>query len=120
MKEYPEANGMEKLAVLWTSPDREVALKMVFMYTRNSKKYGWWDAIRLIVWGPSAKLLSQDEELQAYVKDMLQNDIEVAACKACADSYGISDILSNIGVEVLYMGEPLTEILKSDWKVITI
>lgn len=120
MKEYEESDRQEKLAVLWASPDREVALKMVFMYTRNSKKNGWWDAVRLIIWGPSAQLLSKDEELQAYVKDMLENGIEVVACKACTDSYGVSDILSSIGVEVLYMGEPLTEILKSDWKVITV
>ena len=33
----------EKLVILWTSGDREVALKMVFMYTYNAKKYGWWD-----------------------------------------------------------------------------
>lgn len=31
------ANKQDKLAVLWTSADREVALKMVFMYTYNSK-----------------------------------------------------------------------------------
>ena len=28
----------DKLMVLWTSGDRDVALKMVFMYTLNAKK----------------------------------------------------------------------------------
>lgn len=31
-------NNPSKLAVLWTSGDREVALKMVFMYVSASKK----------------------------------------------------------------------------------
>ena len=30
-----------ELVVLWTSGDRDVALKMVFMYTLNSKLKGW-------------------------------------------------------------------------------
>ena len=29
----------EKLVIIWTSGDREVALKMAFMYTYNAKKY---------------------------------------------------------------------------------
>ncbi|MCX7711435.1 MAG: DsrE family protein [Clostridia bacterium] len=120
MKEYLEGNQLEKLAVLWTSPDREVALKMAFMYTRNSERYGWWDVVRLLVWGPSAKLLSEDEELQAYVREMLENNIEVIACKACADMYGVGEKLSSLGVEVVYIGESFTQMLKSDWKVITI
>lgn len=108
-----------KLAVLWTSGDRDVALKMVFMYTYNTKAKGWWDTIQLIVWGPSSKLLSQDTELQEYVKKMLSVGVEVVACKACADSYGVSAKLESLGVIVKYMGEPLTKMLKSDWKVMT-
>lgn len=40
----------DKLIVLWTSGDKEVALNMVFMYTLNAKKKGWWDEVGLIVW----------------------------------------------------------------------
>ncbi|WP_197092805.1 hypothetical protein [Labilibaculum euxinus] len=60
-------NRKQKLAVVWTSGDRDVALKMVFMYTYNAKKMGWWDEINLIVWGPSSKLLCEDAELQEYI-----------------------------------------------------
>lgn len=45
-----------ELVVLWTSGDREVALKMVFMYTLNSKLKGWWKDVTLIVWGPLLSL----------------------------------------------------------------
>ena len=39
----------EKLVILWTSGDREVALKMVFMYTYNAKTREWFDDITLVV-----------------------------------------------------------------------
>ena len=46
--------------------------------------------------------------------------MEVVACKACADSYGVSDILEKMGIEVKYMGQPLTQYLKEDeYKVVT-
>lgn len=108
-----------ELYVLWTSGDREVALKMVFMYTFNSKSKGWWDDVCLIVWGPSSKLLAEDQELQEYITKMRVAGVEIVACKACADSYGVSDDLENLGIEVKYMGQPLTQILKQNSKLIT-
>lgn len=108
-----------RLLVVWTSGDREVALKMVFMYTMNARKRGWWDEIRFLIWGPSAKLLASDEELRAEIGRMKEAGIELLACKACADLYGVSDNLSGLGVEVKFMGVPLTEMLKGDWKTIT-
>ncbi|RLB28776.1 MAG: DsrE family protein, partial [Deltaproteobacteria bacterium] len=32
----------DTLVVLWSSGDREVATRMVFMYTLNAKRKGWW------------------------------------------------------------------------------
>ena len=109
-----------KLAVLWTSADREVALKMVFMYTKNAKKNGWFDDVMLIVWGPSSKLLAHDYEIQAYFKNMVELGVEVIACKSCSDSYGVSEALEELGVNVFYTGEAFTEILKSEYKMITV
>ena len=113
------ADEASKLLVVWTSGDREVALKMVYMYTFNAKKNGWWNEVRFLVWGPSSKLLSEDAELQDYIKKMKEEGIELLACKACADSYGVSEKLEEMGIEVKYMGVPLTEMLKSDWTTIT-
>jgi hypothetical protein len=45
--------------------------------------------------------------------------VELVACKACSDSYGVSDNLEELGVEVKYMGRPLTDMLKGDWAVVT-
>ena len=108
-----------RLIILWTSGDPEVAKKMVFMYTINAKKQGWWQDINFIIWGPSSKLLSENQELQDKIKDFIKAGIKVKACKACADQYGVTDDLVELGIEVKYMGEPLTDYIKSESKVIT-
>jgi hypothetical protein len=110
----------EKLVVLWTSSDIEVALKMVFMYTLNSKLKSWWEEVTLVVWGPSTKLLSENIEIQNYLRVIKESGVEVLACRACADEYGVTDILENkLELKVIYMGIPLTEYLKNGIKVIT-
>jgi len=108
-----------RLAVLWTSGDPEVATKVAFMYTLNAKRQGWFDEVTLIIWGPSSKLLSENAELQEEVAAMAGVGVEIVACQACADSYGVSEVLRGMGIDVKYMGQPLTEMLKGDWKVIT-
>lgn len=114
-----QASEPSKLVVLWTSGDRDVALNMVFMYTYSAKKSGWWKDIRLIIWGHSSKLLSEDTELQQEIKKMKEVGIEILACKACADRYGVAKKLEELGAEVKYLGLPLTEMLKSGWVCLT-
>jgi hypothetical protein len=112
----------DELVVLWTSGDREVALKMAFMYTFNSKRFKWgWKNVTLIVWGPSSKLLAQDKELQEHIVDMKEAGIKLQACKKCTDLYGVSNNLKRLGVEVKYMGKQLTDYLRNDnYRVLTI
>ena len=109
----------QKLAVLWTSGDPDVAHRVCFMYTHNAKKQGWFDEVRLIVWGPSARLLAGDQDLQTEVQQMMKDGVQVQACIACADSYGVSDVIRKLGIEVKGMGRPLTDILQSDSKLLT-
>jgi hypothetical protein len=109
----------DHLCVVWSSADKDVAIRMAFMYTRNSKVKGWWKDVTLVVWGPSAKLLADDPELQDMVKAMGQAGVELLACKACSDSYGVSATLEALGIRVIYMGEPLTDFLKSGARVLT-
>ena len=108
-----------KLAVLWTSGDPEVATRVAFMYTLNAKRQGWFDEVTLIVWGPSAKLSSENPEIQESLKKMKEQGVELIACKGCADQYGVSVKLEDLGIEVKYTGTYLTDFLKSGKKVVT-
>lgn len=115
-----QISNQEKLVVLWTSGDRDLAIKMAFMYTYNAKKNEWWDDITLIVWGPSSKLLSHDKELQDYIKKMKDKGIILKACKACSDMYGVSEQLEDLGVEVKYMGVEFTNYIKEGRHILTL
>lgn len=109
----------EKLAVIWSSRDKDVAEKVVLMYTQGAKMKGWFEEVVLIVWGPSTKLLSEDAELQEKIKGLMNAGISVQACSFCAGEYGVAGDLENLGLEVIPMGEPLTGYLKDDWKVLS-
>lgn len=108
------------LIVLWVTRDKEAAQNMAFMYTKNSKLKGWWDQVRLVVWGPSAELLAKDEDLQQELRDLKAAGVELMACKRCADNYNVTERLAELGVEVIYMGEPLTRYLKEGWAVLSV
>jgi hypothetical protein len=108
-----------RLAVIWSSGDPEVAHRVCFMYTENAKKQKWFEEVTLIVWGPSARLLAGDKDLQAKIKTMIDNGVKVQACLACADSYGVTDQLRTLGIEVKYMGKPLTDLIKQGWHMLT-
>ena len=110
----------DSLVVLWASGDPEVALKMVFMYTLNCKLQGWWNEVTLIVWGPSAKILSENPQLQRVIQKMKDAGVILEACKACADLYHVTPKLKELGINVKYMGQPLTDYLKSDKVVLSL
>ena len=110
---------MTKLHVLWTTGERDVALRMIFIYLMDAKSMGWWDEISVIIWGPSAKLLAEDALVQKELGFLLQCGISVQACIGCAEAYGVTEIIRSLGIEVKFMGETLTEALNSGEKLIT-
>jgi len=119
-KTDPAADStISRLAVVWTSGDPEVAHRVCLMYSHAAHKQKWFDEVVLIVWGPSARLLAADKDLQAKIKSMMQDGMKVQACVVCADSYGVSARLRELGLEVKAMGPPLTGMLKQGWKVLT-
>jgi hypothetical protein len=105
--------------IIWSSADRDVALNLVFMYAFNAKKHGWMADVTLLIWGPSAKLLSVDKELQAELKKLEEIGVELLACKGCADRYGVSEDLEKLGVTVKYTGKLLADMQKEGWHVLT-
>ena len=109
----------DTLAVLWTSADPDVAEKVCLMYTHAALKHKWFKQVILIVWGPSAKLLSENKSLQDKIKAMISDGVYVQACVVCADSYEVSGDLRGMGIEVIGMGKPLTTYLKRDYSILT-
>ncbi len=105
-------SGPEKLVVLWTSGEKDVFTKMIQPYLFNAKKQGWFKEVTLIIWGPSARLLAGDKELQSMVKSLKETGVVLEACVWCANQYGVAEDLKQMGVDVKGMGSPLTKYLK--------
>jgi hypothetical protein len=108
------------LYVLWTNGNPVTAEKMVFMYTINSLIHSWWEKVTLIIWGAPAILVSEDINIQKKIKEALDAGVHITACKACADQLGVTEALENLGIEVKYWGQPLTEILKNNESLLTV
>jgi hypothetical protein len=111
---------MDKLNILWTTDNKDTVQHMLVMYATNSRLNGWWQEVNVIIWGASAKLVGTDTQIQAEVLEMLNHGITIEACKACTENLGVTDKLTELGVNVKYMGEVLTNYLKSGEKVLTI
>ncbi|WP_346864441.1 hypothetical protein [uncultured Draconibacterium sp.] len=111
---------MEKLTILWTTDNKDTFFNMLAMYATNSVRKAWWDNVTVIIWGASAKLAGIDAQVQSELVQMIATGVTIEACKACADNLGVSGELEKLGVNVHYMGVPLTECLKSGEKFISI
>ena len=110
---------MRKLLIVWTTEEIEVAKKMVLLYGSVILPRGYWDEAHLMIWGPSARLLATNSEIQSMFKTLQESGVKSSACVVCSDDYGVSKKLQELGVETIHTGEFLTEALQDDWKVIT-
>lgn len=108
------------LYILWTNADILTSDKMVMMYATNSILNHWWEAVTVIIWGATPKLVAEEELIQTKIKIAQHAGVQFSACKACAEQLGVIDKLVDLGIDVRYWGEGLTDILKNGEKLITI
>lgn len=115
------SNKPNELVVLWTNDNITTVENMIFMYTYNSKKREWWENVTLIIWGSTTELVVKDIKVRNKLKEMMEIGINIRACKACAENLNAVESLEELGVDVLYIGENLTEYLKNDnYKVLSL
>ena len=111
----------ETLHILWTNDNPDTAEHMVFMYATNSLRLKWWEEVHLIIWGINTRLVCDNERLQKLLLRFIEAGGSVSACRQCAENLGVTARLESLGdIEVIYMGEPLTRILKNGEKLLTI
>jgi len=85
------------------------------MYTVNAKKQQWLKDVKLYFFGPSEQLLLKDEVIQGMLKEYLQLEQSVVACKAIADRDGISREISELGIQVEFVGKMISDLIKQDY-----
>ncbi len=110
----------DQLYILWTNADLLTSEKMVMMYVTNSMLNRWWDAVTVILWGATAGLAAENALIQEKIGIAQNAGVKFTACKACADQLGVTDKLLGLGIEVIYWGKGLTDIIKSGDKLLTV
>ncbi|WP_300158752.1 DsrE family protein [Solidesulfovibrio sp.] len=108
------------LVVVWTTREREAALAMALVYARNALLRGHFARVRLLVWGPSAKVLACDPELQEAVVACRAAGVDVAACRECAEVFEVAECLSRLGLALVAGDATLSDALKDGWKVVSV
>jgi hypothetical protein len=110
---------MHRVFMILSTADTVVHEELSFPYALNSKKKGWMDEVRVILWGPTEKLAVEDKNFQNLINMLIVAGVDVVACKACSDNFGVSEELEKTGVKVQYVGTLVTEMLKNGWYQLT-
>ncbi|MEG0949147.1 MAG: hypothetical protein RR212_05990 [Bacteroidales bacterium] len=111
---------IQKLTVLWTSGEKDVALKVVLRYIDNALEKKTWQEIDLIIWGPSVQLAGDDETIKLKLESLMQRGLKAKACIVCAEEYGVAPVLEKMGVTLSMVGEELTHIIQDQMPLLSL
>ena len=102
-----------KVLVIIATGEKEKALAGL-MYASNALKFGWLEDLKVVLFGPSERLIVQDEQVwkeAKYISEM----IGILACKAVSDEYDSSKELEKRGVKVEYVGGIISDFIKDGY-----
>ena len=106
--------------ILWTTDNKDTALNMICLYAHNAKLQNWIGEVTILIWGASQTLISQDKELQEKISQMIEDGVEIVACKKCAEELGIVASLKSCGIDTYYTGELLSDWIKSGENIVSV
>ena len=108
----------DKLAVILVSGDRKV-LEMGLVYAKNVVARGWMDEMKLFFFGPSEVIIATDPDLRALVAEIIEGGTIPQACSWCSDKYHVSEMLAELGCEILGIGSPVSQAIKDGFTPMT-
>ena len=104
----------DKLLVIISSGEPEKA-RTGAMYAVNALKHGWMEEVELYLFGPAQKLLLEDEPLQQFFNEFRQLEGEPVACRFLADRDDISDRTGELGLDIQYVGKPISDLIQQGY-----
>ncbi|MCU0378897.1 MAG: hypothetical protein MUC78_11635 [Bacteroidales bacterium] len=113
------ATASDTLVVLWSSGDPEVAEKACLMYTGYAKRQKWFREVILLAWGPSERLMSENQMVKDKIATLQKDGVIVQACIVCANMYNVTEDLKVCSVDVRGTGGLLTKYIKRGYKMIS-
>ncbi len=84
------------------------------MYARNAQKNKWLDDVKVVYFGPSERLIVQDEDVMAEAIEIAAQS-QTFACKALSDRDNVSGTIEELGVKVEYVGTIVSDFIKEGY-----
>lgn len=98
-----------KVVTIIATSDPEKARTGV-MYTMRALQEGWLEEVKLIFFGPGEQVLLEDEAVQKMVSRIKEAETPLA-CKFLSDRDGTSEQIEELGVEVVYVGKIISDLI---------
>ncbi|MGB9735681.1 MAG: hypothetical protein ACP5JP_00390 [bacterium] len=104
----------QKILVIVSTENKEKALSAL-VFVQNSLKNKRFEDIKLILFGPSEKLASNDQALQSIITDIVSMGGSPLACKAISDMHNIGKELTAMGFKLEYVGDPIGNLINNGY-----
>ena len=102
-----------KLLVIIATGENEKALTGL-MYASRTLAEGWMDEVKVVFFGPSERLLVEDDFIAKTAKELSATEKPIA-CKFISDRDGISEKIEALGVNVDYVGTIISDFIKDGY-----
>ena len=102
-----------KLLMIIATGENEKALTGL-MYASKALSEGWMDEVKVIFFGPSERLLVEDEMIAKTAKEFGTVEKPIF-CKITSYREGISEKIEDLGFHVDYVGTIISDFLKDGY-----
>jgi hypothetical protein len=105
---------VRRILVILSTAEREKAMAGL-MYAKNTNDNHWFDDVRVVLFGPIEKLMTEDKEIRDLGADVFKVTAKPVACKAFADDPKVSGAMKSIGCEVEQVGGIISECIRNGY-----
>ncbi len=102
-----------KLLIVISSGDSE-KVQAGLMFADNAGREGWMDDVRVVFFGPSERLLLEDENVRRAAREIARAR-KTQACRIFAELDDSITQLEGLGLEVVYVGEVISGLIKAGY-----
>ena len=102
-----------KLLIIIATGEKEKA-KTGMMYARNAIKHRWLEDVKVVFFGPSERLVAEDEDMAKRAQEIAKLS-ECVACKHISDTESLSGNLSKLGIKIEYVGPIISNLIEDGY-----
>jgi len=105
---------VRKILIILSTAEREKAMAGL-MFAKNTHENHVFDEVRVVLFGPIERLLSEDEEIRDLGAEVFKVTAHPMACKEFAEEAAVSDALKSLGCEIDQVGGIISECIRNGY-----